>query len=104
MHDAARPETNAHRPPRAVPERSILKSLNEINPIFERLSARPTTDDESLNVITELAIKLHISSGPLKRLPPARRWSRSLQNAWVRALKDFAPHLRRAIEAYKADP
>jgi len=93
------------RPPATrYPVRSILHSLNGIKPIVERLTERLATDEKSLSKLTEAAIKLHIFSSPLKRLPPARRWSKSLQNTWVRALKDFAPYMCRVIEAYKANP
>ena len=92
------------RAPASHPARSILHRLNGIEPIVERLAVRPAADGKALSELTKLAIKLHIYSNPLKRLPPARRWCKALQTTWIRALKDFAPHMFRVIEAYKANP
>lgn len=97
-------------PPAAQPasprerQRSILRNLNGIEPIFQRLTESSQAGESVWNKLTEIAIQLCIYGSPLKRLPPARRWNGSLKATWVRALKDFAPYLCRVIEAYKANP
>ena len=79
---------------------NTLTTINSRAPIFQHFDRLPHQDD-FLTTLGPVCATLYIASRPLAKLPPAKRWKRSLKNAWVRARFIMAKSLKAAIDAFE---
>jgi len=82
---------------------NILENLNNIVPLVEQPEDIPTSWQEAYDTLIGTAVKLHLVSRPLARLPPVRRWSKPLLNAWIAATDRFGPDFLTAVECWEND-
>ena len=82
---------------------TTLTDLNDIAPLVEQPNDLPSCWKEAYDMLIVTAVKLHLLSRPLARLPPVRRWSKPLLNAWVAALDSFGPELLVSVEKWETD-